>query len=97
MSNKARTTQVEWLRNLGVKFVGVAIFAEDQIIYEDHVDDATTLPDTIAMSMEKRRARAAVYPWMGRWALSMTGAPLTKKLRYFDTREAAEMVAIHNG
>ena len=80
-------------------------FKRKILFTEQHVDDATALPETVAKAMSKLNARAAVYPWMGRWALATPGGvtALNDKviqrgtLRYYDTKEAAEMVAIHNG
>ena len=60
------------------------------IVEEMHVDDPITLAETIAMSMDRTRARAAVYPDGDKWALTSKG-----KTRHFPNREAAEMAAIH--
>lgn len=88
-----------WMERLGTKFVDVTLFPPGkEPVVEQHVDDVSTLPDTVKLAMGRTKSRFAVYPWGGRWCLAEPGHPeATKKLRYYDTEEAAHMVAIHRG
>lgn len=88
----------DWLRGR-VKLVDVTFFPRGEEPYtERHVDDVSTLPETVKMSLDRGLSYAAVYPFGGRWCLAEPGHPeVTKKLRYYDTEEAAHMVAIHRG
>lgn len=101
ISQAARSQTVDWLEELGTKFVDVTLLARKpsgtEILVEQHVDDLTTLPETIRMSMERLRADYAIYPYMGRWCLVSQFKERAKMLRYYDSKEAAEMVALHNG
>lgn len=82
-----------WLEQLGMQFVEVFLIRRDgSYTTERHVNDAFTLPEAVAMSMSTTGAVWAVYPDGDRWALTGKG-----KTRYYPTREAAEMVAIHRG
>lgn len=94
----ARSNQEAWLAQCGVKFIPVKIFLNDGTVGEEsHVDDLTTICETVKMSMDRVGSRASVYPYMGRWAVYMPSKPILKQLRYFDTEEAAFMVARHHG
>lgn len=98
---RARSSTEEWLTDLGTKFIDVRMLIPKdgriEHVIERHVDDCSTLPETVQMSMERTRARYATYPYMGRWCLVSPHKEPTKLLRYYDTQEAAEMVAILNG
>ena len=94
MAQRPKEVQALWLETLKVKLVEVTFFAPDgEMFSQQHVEDITTLVETIRMTMERWNCRYAVHPYMGRWCL--VTAP--GRLRYYDTREAAEMVAIHRG
>ena len=101
LSQQARSSTEAWLAELGTKFIDVRLFLRKpggtEHVVERHVDDNTTLSETIRMSMERHKATHAVYPYMGRWCLVTPHKEPTKMLRYYDTQEAAEMVAIFNG
>ena len=103
MHPKPGSEQERWLASLGSKFVDVSLWVPspggDGMVFttERHVDDLTTLPETIALSLDRLKGTAAIYPYMGRWALATPAKDPPKRLRYYDAREAAEMVAIHNG
>ena len=98
LSKLARGTQEEWLASLNTKLVDVMFFTQQgEQLDERHVDDSSTLPETVRMTMERLNLAYAVYPYMGRLCLVTPGKSPTKLLRYYDTREAAEMVAIHRG
>lgn len=94
-------TGTNWAQALNTKFVDVTLYVvKDGAVtpaIERHVDDLTTLPETIRMSITQRGARYAVYSYMGRWCLVSPHKDLSKRLRYYDTQEAAEMTAIFNG
>lgn len=62
-------------------------------IEERHVADPETLMETVEMGMSRHGAKAAVYPYHGRWALAVRG----KGTRYLDTQAQAEMLAMHSG
>lgn len=98
---RARSSTEEWLTDLGTKFLDVRMLIPSpggvQHVIERHVDDCSTLSETVRMAMERHKARYAVYPYMGRWCLVSPWKEPTKMLRYYDTQEAAEMVAILNG
>lgn len=98
LARVARDTQAEWLADLNARLINVLFFDEDGRPFEErHVDDVSTLPETVRMTMERLRCTYAVYPYMGRWCLVAPSKAPLKLLRYYDTREAAEMVAIHRG
>ncbi len=91
----SRETTEEWIESLGVKLVDVWFLRADGTWFlEKQVDDEDTIAETIGMTLERvRHAGYALRTYHGRWEL--TGP--ARKMRYYDTREAAEMVAIHNG
>lgn len=82
-----------WLQHLGMKMCDVTLVKEGgQFVASAQVDDMVTLPEICRTLMEDdRKVRAVVYPWMGRWALARLG----QEIQLFDTRAAAEMVAVH--
>ena len=87
------TETEQWLKSLGMPMIEIFFIARDgSLVTEHHVHDDTTLPHTIAMSLSRTGARWAVYPDGQLWALTGSG-----QTRHFETREAAEMVAIHSG
>lgn len=91
-------SQGNWQLELRTKLVEVLFFdAKGETFTEKHVDDSTTLPETARMTMERLVLSYAVFPYLGRWCLVTPGKSPTKLFRYYDTREAAEMVAIHRG
>ena len=94
-NNRAETET--FLERAGLRFVVVRFYLADRDhqpwVEERHVDDPVTLEHVVRQTLSRHRARYAVCPYHGRWAL-ICSARLT---RYYDTREAAEMVAIHNG
>ena len=84
----------QWLGNLGVKFIEVWMYVgEGKFLPFNHVDDPETLDETIIDGMRRHRARYALHPYHGGWRL--VGGKAVNTMRYYDTREAAEMVAIH--
>ncbi len=88
----------DWLKALNVRMIDVRLFDDHGLIVtEPHVDDITPIHETARMTLDRYAFRAAVYPYMGRWCLVCPDKPLGKRLRYYDTQEAAEMVAIHRG
>lgn len=90
-----RANAEAWLAELNIPMVDVSFLCADgKWSTEKHVDDPTTIFETIAMSLGKGGSRYAVVAYQGRWALV---GPSSGKIRYFDNREAAEMVALHNG
>lgn len=101
LTGTAADTAEEWLTGLGTKFIDEQLFIpkDGRIEHsiEHHVDDCSTLPETVRLSMERCQARYAIYSYMGRWCLITPGKSPTRRIRYYDTREAAEMVAILNG
>ena len=85
------------MQGLGVKFIVVTFITRDHVLLmEQHVDDPETIELTVRQSMSRMRWDYAIYPWMGRWVLlSVRRGP--SHVRYYDSKEAAEMVAIHGG
>lgn len=83
----------ERIIDFGLPMIEVFLIMRDgRMETETHVNDPTTLAETVAMSMSRTRARWAVYPDGDKWALTGKG-----KTRHYPTREAAEMLAIHRG
>lgn len=81
------------MEELKIPMIDVALMKPDGTwSTETHVDDPTTIFETIGMTLE-RGFKYAVVAYHGRWALCFR----PHKVRYFDTKEAAEMVAIHHG
>jgi hypothetical protein len=77
----------------GTKLVRVFFVGKDGRLFEElHVDDPTTLAETVAMSLARSHARWAVWPDGTLWALTGGG-----RTRHYPSKEAAEMVAIHRG
>lgn len=70
LTGTAADTAEEWLTDLGTRLIDVQLFVpKDGVvkhIVERHVDDCSTLPETVRLSMERCQARYAVYPYMGR-------------------------------
>jgi len=99
ISQLAREHGANWLRNLGLKLIEVTFYPQgDEPFVEEHVDDLSTLPETVRMTMERKsRVDYAVYPYVGQWCLVSPRKRPEKLLRYYNTKEAAEMVAIHRG
>lgn len=96
LQQKSRSDQAQWLSDLGVALVQVQLFVKGRWIDERHVADITTLEETVSMSLKRLGGNYAVTPWQGRWALfTVPSGPRRMRLRYYDTREAAEMVAMH--
>ena len=84
----------DWVMSLGVTLVPVAFLCADGAwVVEQHVDDELTISETIGMMLDRSRATYALRAYHGRWELTRRG----HGVRYYDTKEAAEMVAIHNG
>lgn len=99
IAKQSSEQSTEWLSSLGMKFIDVQFFKSDgSIVAEPHVSDLTTLPETVRMKMDRDASIThALYPYGGRWCLVCPGAPLLKRIRYYDSQEAATMVARHNG
>jgi hypothetical protein len=85
-----------WQNNLKVTFVDAVFFRRGEAIESKLVDDLTTLPEVVELRCQREGFSHAVYPYMGRWALYSTLKKLPHKVRYYDGKEAAEMIAIHN-
>lgn len=94
---RSDSDQEAWLKSLGITFVDVFVRYKGEITYEQHVDDPRTLADTVRLSMERRVGAIAVFPYCGMWAVCAPYTQSDKQTRYYDTKEAAEMIAIHNG
>ena len=89
--DEPETETVRWMREqLKLSFVDVWFFGPQGIHEERHVDDGSTIRSTVAMSLERGLGRAAVYRIAGDWVVHRIG-----QIKYFDTREAAEMFALH--
>lgn len=88
-----RTDTEAWLEGLGTKFVDVWFFVKGVWIDERHVDDDETFLTTVDMSASRLRANYALWDHGNGWSLLKFRSGDTK---CYPTREAAEMVAIHN-
>lgn len=98
VSKQARTAQESWLEKLGAKFADVQLLVKGEFVEERHVNDPDTIEDTVVMSLERFKAKCAVWPTNdGNWCVFSPYRAEVKRLRYYPTREAAEMVALHNG
>lgn len=95
-----RSATEAWLGELNVTFVDVWFYDSRMRTWIDerHVDDPATLDATIVMTMGRLRLSYALHTYHGRWRL-LTGWRGDRRgresFRYFDSREAAEMLAIH--
>jgi hypothetical protein len=94
MTEKIENDVERWLvEKLGVKFVDVWFFRDGEFKLEPQVNDPTVFETVVYQRMGALRASYALHGYHGRWCL------LTREqrraIRYYDTREAAEMVAIH--
>lgn len=82
-----------WMETLGASFQDVRVCLKDGTwTKERHVMDPETIDTTVEMSLGSR-ATYAVYFKRGSWTLRGPAG----RVREYPTREAAEMVAIHNG
>jgi len=91
------TDSQSWLDNmLKSKMVDVWFRGRDgELFSERHVADPTTIFETVEMSIKRFPGKSAAFPYQGRWCVyTPRGGP--REFRYYDTREAAEMVLIHN-
>lgn len=88
-----RSDAEAWLEGLKIPMIDVLLMKSDGVwSTEKHVDDPTTIFETIGMTLE-RGFKYAIVAYHGRWALCSR----RHRVRYFDAKEAAEMVAIHHG
>lgn len=95
LANPSTRVEAEkWLTTLGTQLVSVWFLDKDGVwVDERHVDDSITIDETIDMTLRRTGWRYSLRLCSnGRWELRGRG-----KYRYFDSREAAEMVAVHNG
>lgn len=85
-----------WLTELGTRFIEVRMRVKGDWVDENHVDDPSTILDTIKMSAERLGCRFAVVQLEagGSWHLYDYRKGETKS---YPSKEAAEMVAIHHG
>jgi hypothetical protein len=97
MTDRALKTQETWLKNLGVKFVDVWFYHPKAGVWtcEPQVADPLTIEETVNMALTRLKATYALRTYEGRWLLIKKFGGVHKHNRYYDTREAAEMVAIH--
>lgn len=90
-----RANAEAWLDELNIPMIDVTFLRTDGSWYvEKHVDDATTIEDTIAMTLRNTTYLYALRRYHGRWELR---GRQVNTVRYYDSKEAAEMVAIHGG
>lgn len=96
MGDRAREKQEAWLEGLGARLVTVWFLVKDQLIDEKHIDDTTTIGETVEMTM--RRLRASVAFWRLHDASTWTVYSRAKqRVKHVPTQEAAEMLARHGG
>lgn len=94
----SETDTEKWLASLGTPFVTVWFLDRNGgLMDERHVADPDTIFETVKMTIERLGLRSAVLPWQGRWCLYTPFGKLLEQQRFYDTREAAEMVMIHRG
>ncbi len=92
----SETDTEKWLASLGTQFIDVWFLDRNGgLMDERHVADPDTIFETVKLTIERLGCRAAVLPYMGRWCVYAPAKAPPKNLRYYDTREAAEMVMIH--
>lgn len=88
-----RSETEKWLEGLGMRFRQVWFLTPNGWLEESHVDDPETFDTTVDTSRQRLRARYVLYPYEGKWVLIGGRCGYAKD---YPTREAAEMVAIHN-
>lgn len=88
-----RSNTEEWLARMGTKFCDVWLFVKGCWIDERHVADNETFLATVVMSIERLGATYALWSDATEWCLIDRNG----SIRRYPNREAAEMVAIHNG
>lgn len=94
----SETDTEKWLTTqLKLPLVTVWFERRGELIDEKHVNDESTIFETVKMTIERLGLRSAVLPWQGRWCLYTPFGKLLEQQRFYDTREAAEMVMIHRG
>lgn len=90
-----------WLERAGLRFVCILFRSPSgEIIRENHVNDLDTIALTVRHTMIRIRAQAAVYPTRDGWVLERRHTlhdGETIERRFFDSKEAAEMLLIHGG
>lgn len=99
MTSDERTDTEKWLEDkLKLPMIQVWFVGHDgRLVDERHVADPDTIFETVKMSIERLGLKSAALPYEGRWCVYTPRRAPPNNLRYFDTREAAEMVVIHNG
>lgn len=95
MTNPNSRPELEkWLGNVGVPLKTVWFLKRGRWFDERHVDDHDTFLTTITMTFERLGLTYALWDTPDGWCLL---SRRTGDCRTFPTKEAAEMVAIHNG
>jgi hypothetical protein len=89
-----RTETEKWLESIGTKLIDVLFVLPNKTMTEAHVADPDMIEVTVRMSLDRfPKPSYAVLPCSKGWALHCS----TKPVRHYQTKEAAEMVAIHRG
>lgn len=85
--------QEAWLAALGTEFVTVRFFVDGAFVDERHVDDRSTLEDTILLSLERFKVQMACWEEtiLGGWSVYDRRTRVRKS---YPSQEAAEMVVI---
>lgn len=95
MSVNPRSDVERWLNDIKVPLVNVRLYIRGDWIDENHVEDAGTIAETVAMSLQRLGGRYAVWRVGDGWMLF--DRMFVEKSRTYPTKEAAEMVAMHHG
>lgn len=78
------------------KMVDVWFYIDGEFLSEPQVNDEVTLHTILTLRCAAYRCKSAFYRYYGRWALYRPNHPYPRKrITYYDTREAVEMMVIH--
>ena len=85
-----------WLESLGSKFVEVHVLIGGKWLNERHIADPETLATTVSMTLDRLGGRFAVWQDLSGSGWWLFNKVWTQKSKWYVSREAAEMVAMHS-
>lgn len=91
--DEARELGTAWFKSLGVRFHDVWFLINHEWQCRQQVADVETFDECVRADWGRTAARYVVFERDGVWVLWTRGKPE----RRYPSREAAEMVAMHNG